>query len=181
VAVMPAAGGEPRRLTKDRTDTEPHLTFDGRHVIFRRGAKGGERVHIVPFEGGEPRLISPPNTFAALSPTEDHIVMLVMTSDGQDVMATNAAGALPAPLSPDLPRGDYVGLVFAPDGQHVLLARNAGKDIVEVPAHGGPPKLRLRSPVDATESVTYAPDGDGLIVSMRTWDGDLWKATGRFP
>ena len=51
---VPAAGGEPRRLTAGPSDTAPAWSPDGRWLAFLRDGQ----VHVLPADGGEPEQLT---------------------------------------------------------------------------------------------------------------------------
>ncbi|WP_067139478.1 S9 family peptidase [Microtetraspora malaysiensis] len=53
-----AAGGAPRRLTGGPHDSSPRWSPDGRSLAFLRPVDGKPQLHLLPMEGGEPRVLT---------------------------------------------------------------------------------------------------------------------------
>ncbi|WP_066944392.1 S9 family peptidase [Microtetraspora fusca] len=53
-----AAGDAPRRLTGGPRDSSPRWSPDGRSLAFLRPVDGKPQLHLLPMEGGEPRVIT---------------------------------------------------------------------------------------------------------------------------
>ena len=52
--VVPAKGGEPRRMTtSEKGDSSPHWSPDGTRIAFLSSREDGRQIHIIPFGGGE--------------------------------------------------------------------------------------------------------------------------------
>src|SRR4051794_18183017 len=59
--VVPASGGEPRRLTNGPRDTSPCWSPDGAWLLFLRrgdGEKGKSQLFVLPLSGGEARALT---------------------------------------------------------------------------------------------------------------------------
>jgi Tol biopolymer transport system component len=171
----------PRPLTDEPTDAEAQFSFDGARVVFLRTSRAeGSRVYVVPVEGGTPRAISPVGALApAVSPVEDRVLFVKETNEGRVLLATDLAGREPQRL-PSLPPAAWFAPRVSPDGKRVLVIRKH-TDVVELPVDGSaPPVTRWQAGLGGIESIDYAPDGDGYIMSLSSWDGDLWLAEGEF-
>lgn len=63
--VMPATGGEPRRLTQSpRHDRHPRWSPDGRWIAFESNRDGEDQIWIIPADGGEARKLTTLSTGA---------------------------------------------------------------------------------------------------------------------
>ena len=51
--LVPAAGGDARKLTRSGSDTRPRWSPDGKKLAFISGRDGTPQVYYVPLEGGE--------------------------------------------------------------------------------------------------------------------------------
>jgi len=182
VFLASAAGGAPRQLTRSAGDDAPQLAFDGRRVIFeRKEGTSAPRLFVVE-DGAEPRALAPPGWVqAAPSPTDDTLLVLDTTVPvGARVMRIDLAGGPPRPV-PGLEPGDWRMPRIAPDGTRAALVHKRA-EIVEIRLDGSaPPATRWSSKTQSIATVEYAPDGDGFIASLASFDGDLWLAEGSFP
>ncbi|MEV0971190.1 S9 family peptidase [Microtetraspora glauca] len=55
---LAAPGGEPRRLTGGPRDSSPRWSPDGRSLAFLRPVDGKPQIHLLPMDGGEPRVLT---------------------------------------------------------------------------------------------------------------------------
>ncbi len=63
--VMPAGGGEPRRLTQaPKHDRHPRWSPDGRWIAFESNRDGEDQIWVIPAEGGEARKLTTLSTGA---------------------------------------------------------------------------------------------------------------------
>ncbi len=57
--ILPAAGGEPRRLTRTRgRDARPRWSPDSRRIAFVSTRDGSPQIYLLPLEGGEPEKVT---------------------------------------------------------------------------------------------------------------------------
>src|SRR5262249_50553534 len=141
----------------------------------------GTRLYVVS-PGAEPRLLTEGSgEQAATSPIDDTVVYIDNLAAGaMRVMRTDLNGATPRPI-PLLPAAEWRGPSFAPDGKRLLVVHDK-HDLVEVSLDGSaPPAVRWSLANDTIWGAIYAPDGDGYLVDLLVYDGDLWLAEGRFP
>jgi len=69
IYVVPAAGGQPKRLTNGSIASAPAWSPDGRRIAFMRGVAGKPRIHIIPIDGGEAEVME---TGAHSAPLRQH-------------------------------------------------------------------------------------------------------------
>jgi len=180
ILISDLAAGTPRRLTDDPTDKEPAFLHDGTAIVFQRTLPAGLQLHIVPAGGGPVRSLATVNSQQpAVSPTEARLVYVELTAAGMQLMTADLEGNV-RPV-PGMPVGDYLQPRFSPDGKRILVVRKR-TELVEAPLDGSaPPQVLWKSDNEGIYSADYAPDGDGWIASLATWEGDLWVADGEFP
>ncbi|HVV88696.1 MAG TPA: hypothetical protein VHE35_36880, partial [Kofleriaceae bacterium] len=181
LAIVPLAGGAPRQLTTDASDSGPSFTADGADVVFVRNLAGGRTViHRVPAAGGDARPIVD-GSDPAPSPV-DRTIAFVGADDAHGarrVLLTDLDGAPPRPV-PGLEAGDWHLPRFSPDGKRLLVIGSYQR-VVEVTVDGSaPPKVWWAGTLEGIMSIDWAPDGDGAIAARAVYDGDLWLATGHF-
>jgi len=178
IHVQPLGGGRARQLTEDPTDASPNFSPDGSHIVFRRS----DGLRVIPVAGGATRVITPPAAaLLTASSVEDRIVYMQPAPGGQQrLMMTDWAGSRHTPV-PRLTDGDYSDPRLAPDGKHLIVIVNRTR-LVEVSIDGHePPALRWDAGLDGIYSAGYAPDGDGFLLTVSVWEGDVWLADGEFP
>jgi serine/threonine protein kinase/Tol biopolymer transport system component len=176
--ILPTAGGAPRRLTSDDTDVGARFTRDGR-IVFERSSPGEKsRVWIIGADGTGARPLSPPGTRDA-SPSL--VADLIAYSQGPPLaraimlldLGTGVATAVPGILG-RRPR-------FSPDGTKLLYV-SRGVEVNEVTLGAGtPPVLLWKASTESVDAAEYNPTGDGLVLSVIDFSGDLWLADGLFP
>jgi eukaryotic-like serine/threonine-protein kinase len=181
LAVIAVAGGPPRRLTDDPSDTAPTFTRDGQHVVFARSAAGRSRIHVVPADGGAARPLAD-GTSPAASPAGDQIAFIAEAgvTGARQVLLTDLTGAPPRPI-PGLAPAAWHRPRFSPDGTRLLLIRGF-QEIVEVALDGRTPAtVRWTARSDSVLAADWAADGDGILAALGEYRGDLWLAEGVFP
>jgi Tol biopolymer transport system component len=174
---MPLAGGAPRQLTTDPTDTAPRFTRDGR-VVFERSATGEQsRIWIMAADGTGARPLTPQGAYdPAPSPIDDTLVYTDRAVNGSPIVRTDLRGSPPRPIgmAGRRPR-------ISPDGKRVLAVQSEVK-VVEIPLDGSTPERVLwTATTEGLSGVEYAPDGNGVVLSISEYTGDLWLAEGTFP
>jgi Tol biopolymer transport system component len=179
VAVVPLAGGAPRRLTDGPSDAVPTFTFDDREVVFSRIDPDGPAVYAVPVSGGPARRL-----FAGSHPATSPVAATIAALDAPDpngaraIVLSEPTGA-PRPL-PGAPRAAWLAPRFSPDGTRLVAVRGF-QEIVELTVDGSaPPRVVWTAATDSVLAVDWMPDGDGLLAALANYDGDLWLAEGRF-
>ena len=180
IYVVPAAGGEPRPVTKDGSEISASgldWTADGREIIFssRRGGLFGLcRVSVT---GGTPEPLPGigENTVApTISRRGDHLAYLYRKLDyniwrAPGPNATNKT-APPTPLiastrAEGSPR-------YSPDGKRIAFAsdRSGNHEIWAGDAEGGSPTQLTRFDSGQTGSPRWSPDGQRIAFDARPTD-----------
>ncbi|KRA24201.1 peptidase S9 [Microbacterium sp. Root61] len=170
---------EPRRLTSGPADAAPEFSRDGRSLLFTREVDGVAQLHLLPIDGGEPRVVTAASDFplgvslGRLSPDATRVVVAAPVSRDSDTPAADT------PLVIDRLgfKADGVGW-FGSVRRHLFvvdLATGANRRLTDGDWHAGPPSWspdgRLvaftassepRSDVDLT-SCAYVVEADAKI------------------
>jgi serine/threonine protein kinase/Tol biopolymer transport system component len=179
IRIAASDGGDIRMLTNDPSDKEPAFVRDGSAVVFQRTDPEGIHLYWQAVAGGAPkRLTTARSQQPAMSPVEDRIVYVELTGDGMALMTSDLEGR--AARIAGVPVGDYMNPRFSRDGKRVLVVRRR-TEVVEIVLDGSQvPKVVWATKMDGIYAADYAPDGDGYVASVATWEGDLWVAEGEF-
>jgi Tol biopolymer transport system component len=168
-------GGEVRALTGGHTDSAPAF-LDDDVVAFERDDPGEPpSIWTISAAGGEP------SRLAAGSAPLSAAAGVIAFSDGHGHIEiadrTGATRSLPGGL--DGLR--YSDVHLSRDGRRLLgIARN--RELYDVALDGkSPPRLIFSTSAGALKGADYAPDDDGAIAALSTYDGDLFLADGSFP
>lgn len=152
--LIPAAGGEPRRLASSNSiDTEPVFSPDGSSIYFTSDRGGGPQIYRIPATGGEARRV----TFKG-----SYNVSPKVSPDGKTLAYVTRNGALFQINTLDLGNGQELTLTdtikdespsFAPNGKMILYATEiGGKGVLAAVSSDGRVKQRLSvSAADARE------------------------------
>lgn len=189
VMAMPAAGGTPRLVVRDRDffDYQAGGAFgyaqvspDGRHVLFRSHRSGWLNYWVAPMSGssgGAPRAIAAEaanQSGARWSPDGGQILFHSLRNGTQELRAVPASGGAPRTLAAPPGMGLVSGGNWSPDGSrvsYVVSTPVTPGDLYVVAANGGTPqRLTVSDPPEhvqraliAPEKVTYRSD-DGVQV-----------------
>ncbi len=184
IFLMPASGGEPKRLTFDAQHLRGiSFTADGRELIFSSAREGGARRAIwrIPVDGGKPVRLpfggADNADYPVVALSGDHLAYL------QDVESTKIyAYDLPAPgekVNPgDKPtpgrvaigsRQLQVGPQFSPDGKRVAFASSrTGSWEIWVSGPDGANPVQLTTFGDRqTGSPRWSADGKQIVFDAR--------------
>ncbi|MDX2093188.1 MAG: protein kinase [Kofleriaceae bacterium] len=179
LSIVELAGGTPRALTTDPSDTSPGFTHDGTHVVFERtDANGDTAIHVVPVVGGPDRKLAA-GAQPVASPIDDTIVFLT-TADARgarNVMYTSVAGTEPHEV-PSFEMAGWQHPRFSPDGRRLVVVRGY-QQIVTAP-FGGPARVEWTATTGGVTTADFARDGS-IVAALSNYDGDLWVAEGVLP
>jgi Tol biopolymer transport system component len=177
VWVVPASGGEPRRLADDPArDGWSWWSPDGREVAFLSWRGGSGDVWVVPAAGGPPRRLTQgaaPGDTLHWSPDGRWIHFESSRSGQLQLWRVPAAGGEAIPVTPP----GSSSHVFSPDGKAVFYARKEGARVrlLESPSGGGRERLlaELEERPGAFGDLT-ATDGRFLYFRWSQTFSDLW-------
>ena len=182
LAIVELAGGAPRRLTADPSDTAPVFTRGGDRVVFERTPATGETaLHVVALAGGAERVLIA-GAHPATSPVDDTVAFVTAAdaTGARRVMLTDVAGAPPRPV-PGIEPAAWMRPRFSPDGKRLVLVRGF-QQIVAVTLDGSvPPAIVWTATTGSVSAADWTADGAGVVAAIADYDGDLWLAEGTFP
>jgi Tol biopolymer transport system component len=174
VWVVPAVGGEARRLTTDPTlEFDQDWSPDGARILYAANRRGSFDLLAMAVAGG------PPDTIQAGAANEfgrwTRMGCVVMQSEGEKTTIWVRAldGGTPTPLTTE---GRENLVAVSPDGNEVLYTSNrTGKgDVWVVPIDGGTPSQLTREVRDDW-APRYPPDGRWVAyISEAGGQQDLW-------
>ncbi len=125
---VPLDGSDAVNLTADLPGNHalPHVSPDGRRIVFRSGGDGGGSIHMMNGEGGDLRKLgdsSAIETMPALSPDGEWVVFSTTRAKGKKLWIERVDGTEGRFLEPD--RLDIPDLSmharFSPDGKWVVF------------------------------------------------------------
>jgi Tol biopolymer transport system component len=147
IYIMPAAGGEPRRVTRGPGDDfAPDLARDGRQIAFHSTRNATRDIYVVNLDGSDERRLTTDaeqSYFAAFSPDGRSIAYGNNPSWTVNLVRRDAPGG-PWGRPERLPIDSGFVPKWSPDGTRLLYAfRSAGGGIGIYPLGGTPRKVIL--------------------------------------
>jgi dipeptidyl aminopeptidase/acylaminoacyl peptidase len=125
--------GHATNLTADTSanDALPHVSADGRRIVFRSGGDGSGTIHIMDGEGGDRRRLTDNDaieTMPALSPDGEWVVFPTNLAEGRKLWIQRVDGSEGRYLEPD--RVDIPDLAmhprFSPEGDWIVFTSDRG-------------------------------------------------------
>jgi len=146
--VIPAAGGEPRRLTQSSSiDSGAGFTPDGKTIIFFSDRSGGPQLYAVPAAGGDVKRLTfegSYNTSPRVSPDGKLVAFVARDSASRLRIATLELASGITSVLTDGPRDDSPS--FSPNGRTILFeSKVSGKGSLGSVSVDGRIKQRLTS------------------------------------
>jgi dipeptidyl aminopeptidase/acylaminoacyl peptidase len=147
---VPAAGGEPLRMTSGPRDRHPRWSPDGRTLAFVSNRSGEDQIYALPAAGGEAQPLTARKGGAGSPP--------VWSPDSSTILFTAKAGQAPGPDESDV--RVYTRIRYKLDGQGFFDHRY--RQIFATPARVGAPES---SPAQVTTGdwdkadPAWSPDG----------------------
>jgi Tol biopolymer transport system component len=177
---IPQEGGEPVRLTTGRSDSNPHVSPDGRWVYYNVNEDGRTKAMKISAEGGTPvALTSPEGGFnidgVSLDGTRLH--GFAWNTDGhRRQAATVPTGGGPITYLENAPKGGFL----TPDEKSWIVADviDSVPGLFVKPLEGGKERLLANLGDDQAWTAVVSPDGSSLAVARghTTTDVILIKA-----
>ncbi len=187
IFVVPASGGQPRRLTSDRRFLAGLAwTADGKEIVFSSNRGGLFRLWRISASGGAPEplnVAAEDAIFPAIASKADRLAYVHAHSDPNIWRVAGPAwkGRRPAPLKLIASSRYDSGARFAPDGNRIAFAsdRSGSTEIWTCGGDGANP-IQLTSLNGAdVGSPRWSPDGKTIAFDARVeGHGDVFVISG---
>jgi Tol biopolymer transport system component len=180
VAMVPAGGGEVRRLTASPAFEVPIAWHrDGDRLVYLQTAEGGGvRASVVSLATGDgaPLLTDDRPHIAIWSPDGSRLAVDFFAGGKGTIWVADSAGGNLRQLTTDGFEETNFPSVWSPDGSEVLyVSRRTGTaDIWAVPADGGAPRQLTRDLRDDTQPVLSSDGRWVAFLSTRGQQTDVW-------
>jgi Tol biopolymer transport system component len=174
---MDIDGSNPKQLTNGKSNAAPHLSPDGRWVVYMSHDHGSGILWKVPIDGGEPvRLNDACINLPTVSPDGKQIACFY-----QDEQATLPRGVMVFPFTGGAPtkrfnislnNGGFV-LNWTPDNRALLYIDTRLLNIWSQPVDGGAPVQLTDFQGDQLFNFDYSPDGKWLALARGRATNDV--------
>ena len=141
IFIIPAGGGEPRRVTRDSADNfSPEFSPDGRQIVFHTTRNTTRDIYVVNIDGsGGQRLTS--DAEESYHPAFSPDGLSIVYGNGSQTLGRLNRATPDAPWQVSEPRPTDIGFVprWSPDGSQLALEipNSEGRaDIAILPVHG---------------------------------------------
>ena len=179
VWVMPAAGGELRQLTTERTpDWMPAWSPDGTRIAFYAFRSGTRHLWTIPAAGGRPQQITDGEAAdyqPAWSPDGEELAFYSLRGGVMDVWIVPAGGGEPRQVTSTSGRNFFPQ--WSPDGAWLVFCslRSGDARLWRIPARGG-------SAEQITSGLAWYPswsrDGDRIyFTGTGEREGNIWQVS----
>jgi Tol biopolymer transport system component/predicted Ser/Thr protein kinase len=177
--LVPAAGGEPRKLSDEPPavfSDGPSFTPDGRGVVYSSNRGGATNIWFRPLDGGHAvQLTTGAGPDESPTVARDGTIAFVNARSRNTLEVYSLAGGAPRTL---LAHSPYLWApVFSPDGREIAFSRgevDGSWHIWIVPADGGAPR-RLTSTDPGEIYPRYTPDGAFVLYHTWTAPRRIWR------
>ncbi|MFC1493148.1 hypothetical protein ACFL6O_04245 [candidate division KSB1 bacterium] len=175
---VPAAGGEPIRITTDpNRDENLDWSYDGNRIIFDSNRTGSWNLYSVSALGGDVRQItdhSSNDNLPSCSPDGSTIAFISQRSGSYELWTVPAQGGTARRMTNG---AGFVGYSdWSPDGNQIVFmsGQSGNPDIWIIPKDGGTP-VQLTTHTAPDGYPNWSPDGKKIaFFSDRDGPGDIW-------
>jgi serine/threonine-protein kinase len=172
IFVIPAGGGEPRRVTRDGADDfSPEFSPDGRQIVFHTTRNATRDIYIVNFDGsGEQRLTS--DAEESYHPAFSPDGLWIAYGNGTRTLGLLHRAALDAPWQVTARQPTDSGFVprWSPDGSRLALEIPNGEGRVDIAIRPlrGPARILVKAGVDGIQFPRWPEwSADGRTIYFR--------------
>ncbi|MCB9854024.1 MAG: PD40 domain-containing protein [Phycisphaerales bacterium] len=183
IRVLPIDGGASRVVTQlPGHYVEPVISPDGRTIVYRSAGGGYLRsplwsdhpgFYAVPFEGGEPRLVSHDGSDPQFGVSSDRVYFYRATREGKDDVRKLVSIDLDGSDERDVASGENVtSYIVSPDGKWLAFVDQFNARVMPLPATGK--TINVSPKMKSIPCATVSRDAGEFVQFSSTSDRLYW-------